>query len=513
MMRGAGASRIKYAAIALAAAIVFSVPSFALCGNDTVDIEKNYSLSWTSQKYAKNFVSSFFPPPEAVMKMNIWGFFYLWGLVSFIENNIPEGLDGAAYALAVKDLRKDIEFLKKDMLYLLQVVWGARKIDREIINVQLFNITYKLNSIISTIQKVRANLIKPSYFLFSNSLDQKAYINNGFDFSVSLNYLSVDSIWSEWFPRENIIRELDFAKKTGVNTVKIGIYLDYWVNRNTSRINDIREILTLIRARGFKIFINFLGVRGWYGEDMTFKPRSGRTFGAVNFITWRYHCEQAIAEIVKEFKPEYATVIREPMVDFQEQVSGSVPVELWLDCFSTIASETAINSPGTIVVLENGLSTTQDFEIFKNFQEIKPKNVAFGALIYSLKDIFSYNQYVKMCRVRKNTIIAEFWDSVALYVDEYAEDFIALVFRWALNRNMQLINLSYIVNLHTIDFSPTPAFFVYKNIIAMAFMEGMCKKGIKSNADGICGTLYSPYLQSRVDYKFRFENILRSKKN
>lgn len=512
----AGKAVLLFAIAAIALSSVLFAPHHrgqARAADGIPGAESKYRLNWASREYAKNFISSFFPPPDAVMKMDIWGFFYLWGLVSFIENNLPEGLDGAAYAIAVRELKKDIEFLKKDMLYLLQVVWGARTIDRKIINIQLFDMALKMNSIISTIQRVRTNLIKPSYFLFANSLDQKTYIGNDFDFSVTLNYLSVDSIWAAWFPKEKILRELDFAKETGVNMVKIDVYLDYWIRRDTARVNEIREVLSLIKARGFKLFIRFLGVRGWYGEDMTFKPRSGRTFGAVNFITWRYHCEQAIAEVLKEFKPEYATVIKEPLIDFQEQLSDSVPVELWLECFSAIAAETAAYSPSTVLVLENGLSTAQDFEIFKKFQEIKPGNVAFGALIYSLKDIFSYNQYVKMCAVRKNTIVAEFWDSVALYVDEYAEDFIALVFRWALNRNMRLINLSYIVNLHTVNFTPTPAFFVYKNIIAMAFMEGLCKKGVKSNADGIFGTLYGPYRQSKIEYRFRFDNILRSYKN
>mgnify|MGYP001250108632 FL=1 len=119
-----------------------------------------------------------------------------------------------------------------------------------------------------------------------------------------------------------------------------------------------------------------------------------------------------------------------------------------------------------------------------------------------------------MCRVRKKTIIAEFWDSVVIYIDEYAEDFIYLVYRWALNHKMPLINLSYSLNTHTYDYSPTPAFYVYKNIITRTFMEGVCKKGVKSNPDGIWGTLYAEYDEAvNINYQFRNGGTLKDYKD
>ncbi len=448
-----------------------------------------------------------------MMKMDIWGFFYLWGVISFIDENLPEGLDGAKYASLVRDLRKEIEFLQKDMLYLLKEVWGVRKIDRAVINIQIFSILDKLKAIISNVQRVRTNLIKPAYFLFNNSLDHTIYINNSFDFSAGLDYLNANSIWNSWRSRPEITMEIEVAKKLGVNTVKIGVFLDDWIYKNTSKVNDIRETLQLLKSHGFKLYINFLGVRGWYGDALSFKPKSGRACGSVNFLTWRYHCEQAIAEIVKEFHPEYIGVIKEPLIDFQEQLDETVSVELWLDCFKTIAEETARSSPATCVVLENTLSTPQDIELFKKFQELKPRNVAFGAIIYSLKDIFSYNQHSKNIRIKKRTIVAEFWDSSAIYIDEYAEEFIYLVFRWALNKKINFINLSHIVNLHTYDFKNTPAFYRYKNIITMAFMEGICKKGVRAEADGIYGNLYESYGQMRLNYNFSGRVVLRERSN
>ena len=285
---------------ALAAALIFlSARPAAAAGSE-------YKLSWPPSKYSENFVKSFFPSDNEISKMNVWAFFYLWGLVSFIESNIPEGLDGKKYAILVRDLKKDIEFLKNDMMFLVKEVWGVRRLDRDIIKVQLFGIYSKLSSIITAVQKVRTNLIKPAYFLFYNSLDHTIFIENDFDFSVTLNYMSVDSVWSAWRSKEEIAKELDWAVETGVNTVKITVLLDYWVYRNTSRINEIAETIKLIKSRGLKLYITFLGVREWYGEDYSFKPRSGRVFGKVNFITWRYRCEQAMLDIIGEYKPEYA---------------------------------------------------------------------------------------------------------------------------------------------------------------------------------------------------------------
>lgn len=495
--------------LALAAALLF-----VSAASRPAAAAGEYKLSWPPSRYSENFVESFFPSGNEISKMNVWAFFYLWGLVSFIESNIPEGLDGKRYAILVRDLKKDIELLKNDMMFLVKEVWDVRKIDRDIIKVQLFEIHSKLASIINAVQKVRTNLIKPAYFLFYNSLDHTLFIENEFDFSMTLNYMSVDSVWSAWRSREEILRELDWAVSAGVNTVKITVLLDYWVYRNTSRVNEIKETIELIRSRGLKLYLTFMGVRDWYGEDFAFKPRSGRVFGKVNFITWRYRCEQAMLEIIGEFKPDYACVIREPLVDMQEQLTHRVGVDGWLECFSLMAREAARISPGTIVVLENGVSTEADYELFSGFQKVKGRNVAFGALIYSLKDIFSYNQYAKMCKVRKKTIVAEFWDSVVIYIDEYAEDFIYLVYRWALNHKMPMINLSYAVNTHTYDYRPTPAFYVYRNIITRTFMEGICKKGVKSNSDGVWGTLYTEYSRpGRVNYQFRHQCALKDYRN
>lgn len=467
------------------------------------------SPMWFARDYADNFVESYFPSARSIDKMDIWGFFYLWALVSFIDSNIPEGLDGARYATLVRDLRMEIDFLKRDMLHLLKEVWGVRKIDRDVMNAQLFSILEKLRAILANVQRVRTNLIKPAYFLFNNSLDHTLYLNNNFDFSAGLDYLSVDSLWAAWRPREELFREALVAKSAGVSTVKVGVYLDYWVYRDTGKINDIRETLHALRAEGFKLYINFLGVRGWYEEDFSFRPRSGKPNGAVNFITWRYHCEQAVAEIVREFKPEFAGVIREPLIDFQEQVNETVPVALWLSCFSDIAGEVASISPQTTVVLENTLSSNDDFELFKRFQELKPRNVAFGALIYSLKDIFTYNQYSKACKVKKRTIVADFWDSVAIYIDEYAEDFIYLVYRWALNRKISFINLSRAVNLHTYDFEYTPAYYRFKNVITSAYMEGICRKGVKASGDGIYGSLYERFRHHPLECGFAANSFMR----
>lgn len=499
----------------LAAALILTAPYFAPgalrhAGAEDID----YKLSWTPSEYSDNFVKSFFPSEKEISKMDVWGFFYLWGLVSFIESNIPEGLDGKRYAILVRDLKKDIELLKKDMMFLVREVWGVRKIDRDIIKVQLFGIYSKLKSIIIAVQKVRTNLIKPAYYLFYNSLDHTIFINNNFDFSMTLNYMSVDSVWSAWRSREDILKELDWAEKTGVNTVKLTVLLDYWVYKKTSRINEIKEMMDLIKRRGFKLYITFMGVREWYGQDYSFKPRTGRIFGKVNFITWRYKCEQAMLEIIKELQPEYACVLREPLIDLQEQLTHAVGAGGWLECFDLMAARSAAVSPKTVVVLENGVSTEGDYELFREFQKIKSRNVAYGALIYSLKDIFSYNQYPKMCKVRKKTIIAEFWDSIVIYIDEFAEDYIYLVYRWALNHKMPLINLSYALNTHTYDYSPTPAFYVYKNIIKRTFMEGVCKKGVKSNPDGIWGTFYADYNREvRVNYQFRHGGVLRDYKD
>ncbi|MEZ7890488.1 MAG: hypothetical protein QMC67_01950 [Candidatus Wallbacteria bacterium] len=475
--------------------------------------DSEYKLVWSNARYADNFIRNFFPSDKAVMKMDVWGFVYLWGLVSFIENNIPVGLDGSKYKVSVRDLKKEIEFLKNDMIFLVKEIWGIRKIDRKIIPFELLNIYSKLKEIILTVQRVRTNLIKPAYFLFYNSLDHTIFFNDSFDFSVTLNYLSVDSIWSGWRENKDLWKELDTAKELGVNTVKIGVYLDYWVYKNTARINEIRELLQKIKDSGFNLYINFMGVRGFYGEDLTFKQKSGRPFGTVNFITWRYHCEQAMSAVIAEFKPKYATIIKEPFIDFQEQINETVPVELWLGCVSDFAAEISKKSPGTIIVIENTLSSEADYDLFQKFQKIKPSNVAFGALIYSLKDMFSYNQYIKMCKVSKDTIVAEFWDSVALYIDEYADDFIYLVYRYALNKKMKLINLAYILNLHTYDFKPTPAFYTYKHIISMAFMEGICKKGIKSGTDIKKGILNYGYSIKNVNYQFWNEITLKDYKN
>lgn len=498
----------KKIVFALAAAMIFLSPRPAAA------VESEYKLSWPPAKYSENFVKSFFPSDNEISKMNVWAFFYLWGLISFIESNIPEGLDGKKYAILVRDLKKDIEFLKNDMMFLVKEVWGVRRLDRDIIKVQLFGIYSKLGSIITAVQKVRTNLIKPAYFLFYNSLDHTIFIEDDFDFSMTLNYMSVDSVWSAWRPKDEIVKELDWALKMGVNTVKITVLLDYWVYRNTSRINEIDETIKLIKSRGLKLYITFLGVREWYGEDYSFKPRSGRVFGKVNFISWRYRCEQAMLDIIGEYKPEYACVIREPLIDLQEQMTHAVGVDGWLECFALMARESAKISPRTMIILENGFSTDADYELFSKFQKVKGKNVAFGALIYSLKDIFSYNQYSKMCKVRKKTIVAEFWDSIVIYIDEYAEDFIYLVYRWALNHKMPLINLSYAVNTHTYDYSPTPAFYVYRNIITRTFMEGICKKGVKSNSDGVWGTLYSEYNRpGKINYQFRHQGALKDYRN
>ncbi|HPG56200.1 MAG TPA: hypothetical protein PKW98_00155, partial [Candidatus Wallbacteria bacterium] len=92
-----------------------------------------YKLSWPPSRYSDNFVKSFFPSDREISKMNVWAFFYLWGLVSFIESNIPEGLDGKRYAILVRDLKKDIGFLKNDMMFLVKEVWDVRRLDRDII--------------------------------------------------------------------------------------------------------------------------------------------------------------------------------------------------------------------------------------------------------------------------------------------------------------------------------------------------------------------------------------------
>ncbi len=505
----------KVTALLIAAFIFIFIPA----GNakaDTAILEKTaeYKLSWPPAKYSDNFVESFFPSEKEISKMNVWGFFYLWGLVSFIESNIPEGLDGKRYAILVRDLKKDIELLKKDMMFLVREVWGVRKIDRDIIKVQLFGIYSKLKEIITAVQKVRNNLIKPAYFLFYNSIDHTIFINNNFDFSITLNYMSVDSVWNAWRSKNEINRELEWAAAIGVNTVKVTVLLDCWIYKNTARINEIKETLYSIKKRGLKLYITFMGVREWYGDDYSFEPRSGRTSGDVNFITWRYRCEKAMMEIIEEFKPEYVCVLREPLIDLQEQISHGVSVDSWLECFESMAQSCARVSPDISVVLENGVSVETDYELFSKFQKIKSKNIIFGALIYSLKDIFSYNQYVKTCKVRKKTIVAEFWDSVVIYIDEYAEDFIYLVYRWALNYKMPLINLSYSVNTHTYNYEPTPAFYVYKNIINRTFIEGVCKKGVKSNSDGIWGTLYSEYNKEiRVNYQFRYNNAVKDFKD
>jgi hypothetical protein len=175
---------------------------------------------WRSTDYAYNFIRTYIP---RAARSATWGkgFLSLWGNLSFLETHLPAGLDGRRYVVAIRDLRTAIALYKKDMLYLVSEILGARRIDREILKVQILDISQQLQVIISTLQYVRRSLLKAAYYLrpvVRTDTLQKRLLRRP--------TTSTDNPWRGWFRMTTSTARSTWRGK-GLDVVKVNLFLDY----------------------------------------------------------------------------------------------------------------------------------------------------------------------------------------------------------------------------------------------------------------------------------------------
>lgn len=446
-------------------------------------------MRWRSVDYADNFMKTFIPTPEAIGRMGVKGFFTLWGILSFLETHLPEGLDGRKYVVATRDLRTSIRFFKNDMLYLVYEMLGVRSIDREVLKVQIFDITGQLQVVIRTIQSVRRSLLKAAYYLFGASVNKNALQPGKFQFGASLNYLSTDNPWRGWLPRKNLYRQVDVAESLELDVAKLNIFLDYWVFNRPRVREDFAETVHLLRTRGFKIYLASEGINAHFRLDLTFGDRNGDPVGLVNWLTWKHQAAQGLYALAENFKPDYLTILRNPFIELQEQVNQRVSPTDWLEFVRDVAAGVQRISPDTAVVIEVPLNTDREVDFLRAVDQLEGENIRLGFMVYSIKDLFSIGQFIASQTPVKRMLIAELWDSVGLYIDDLAEEFLRLAYLWSLDKGFELLNISFCVNLHTPEFARTPAWHVLHNLITRGSVVGEDKSGVKAGLDHFHGRL------------------------
>lgn len=443
---------------------------------------------WRSGDYAYNFIRTYLPTSEKIGEMGAKGFLSLWGILSFLETHLPEGLDGRRYVVATRDLRTAINLYKKDMLYLVTEVLGARNIDREILKVQILDISQQLHVILSTLQYVRRSLLKAAYYLFSQSVRTDTLQRRDYRFSATLNYLGTDNPWRGWLSRDDLHRQIDVARDLSLDVVKINLFVDYWVFNRPKVREEVAETIEAIRRAGFGLFLSCDGVNAYYPLDLTFADRTGKPIGAVNWITWRHQAMRGALEVIRLFRPDYATVLKNPFIDPQEQVNQRVTAEQWLAYVEEVAVAAKRISPRTRVVVEIPLDSPREIAFLRAVDGLPCDNITLGFTIYSVKDFFSVGSFLS-AGAKKPAIVAEFWDSVGLYLDDLADEFLRLGYLWTLDKGIGLFNVSFATNLHTPTFGRTPAWYVMRDLVTRGAVVGESKEGVKSGMDGFHGRL------------------------
>lgn len=444
---------------------------------------------WRPVDYSYNFINTYIPTAQKIGTMGIKGFLSLWGILSFLETHLPEGLDGRRYVVAIRDLRTAIDLYKKDMLYLVYELIGARPIDREVLKVQIFDISQQLQVIVSTLQYVRRSLLKAAYYLFAQSIRNDVLQRNDYRFSATLNYLGTDNPWRGWLDPEDLHREIGVARELGLDLVKINVFLDYWVFNRPKVRREVEATIAEIRAAGLGLFLSCDGINAYFPLDLTFADRAGRPIGAVNWMTWKYQAVRGCLDVIGRFKPDYATVLRNPFVDPQEQVNQKVTAAEWLAYVEEVADGVRAVSPDTRVVVEIPLAGEREVDFLRSIDRSTRENLVLGFMIYSIKDFFSVGNFLVASPPKKPVVIAEYWDSVGLYIDDLAEEFLRLGYLWSLDKGVKVFNVSFSINLHTPLFEKTPAYFVYRDLITRGAVIGESREGVKSGMDAFHGRL------------------------
>jgi hypothetical protein len=231
------------------------------------------------------------------------------------------------------------------------------------------------------------------------------------------------------------------------------------------------------------------GINSYFSLDLSFADRKGDPNGSVNWITWKYQAALGIYEIVRLFKPEYVTVLKDPFVSLQEQMNQRIGVTHWVDFLVDVSRNIKRISPTTKVVVELSLASDNEIAFLTRVMELPEDNIVLGFMVYSIKDFFSIAQFLSSHPPTKEIIVAEIWDSVGLYVDELAEEFMKLGYLWSLDKPFKLFNVSYCVNLHTPLYKKTPAFHLYRNLITRGGIISENKEGIKASLDFVHAVL------------------------
>jgi hypothetical protein len=145
-------------------------------------------------------------------------------------------------------------------------------------------------------------------------------------------------------------------------------------------------------------------------------------------------------------------------------------------------------SPATRIVVEAPLATEREALFMRAIDESTRENLVLGFHVYSVKDFFTVGNFISS-GTRKPVLVAELWDSVGLYVDDLADEFLRLGYLWSLDKGVGLLNISFMTNLHTPDFERTPAFYVMRDVVTRGAVVGESKEGVKSGMDCFHGRL------------------------
>ncbi len=203
------------------------------------------------------------------------------------------------------------------------------------------------------------------------------------------------------FPIDIKLKQLQVLEEAGIETVRITLAYDIFLQSNQDRIDDLYTLISRIRDDGKRVMIADGAAELYWNEPMDWDAFSHA------FI-------ERVADLAARFQPEYYIVVKEPTwymggrwTSPGGMLTEMVTVDQWLELTRQLCDAIKAASPGT----QRGIAIALPFPESQDYlmKADKLEGLDFvGIDIYSHRHIGTVEGYVQ--KITKPKWILESWD-------------------------------------------------------------------------------------------------------
>ena len=203
------------------------------------------------------------------------------------------------------------------------------------------------------------------------------------------------------YPLDIKLKQLEVLKEAGVDTIRITLAHDPFLQEDQTKINDLDQLITQIRADGKKLMIADGAAEEYWNNPM-------------DWNTFTETFTNRVTEIATRYQPDYYIIIKEPIWYMGMNwttpigmISEVVSVEQWLVLTQQLSDAVKSASPQTLIGVSIALPYLQS-QVYLAFADQLPGIDFVGIDVYSLTNLDVLDTGVGA--ITKPKWIMETWD-------------------------------------------------------------------------------------------------------